>query len=153
MEELSDNIYELITQLVDEGKEHSKKEEYQLSTDKYKKAIRLLSNPVYEWEAFSWLTSNIGLNYLKLENWKDSFRFLNYSLLTSTETNDPLIWFSAGKALYNMDKQNESKNFFIKAYLLSKEFFNEQDSEYKNLIDDDLQLINECANLSNNETR
>lgn len=114
MEELSDNIYELITQLIDEGKEHCENDEYQSSTDKYKKAIRLLPNPRYEWEAFSWLTSSIGLNYMKLENWEDSFKFLNYSLLTSTETNDPLIWFSAGKALHKMNRQDESKNFLSK---------------------------------------
>jgi tetratricopeptide (TPR) repeat protein len=102
MEELSDNIYELMTELVDEGKEFCEKDEYNLSTDKYKKAIRLLPNPKYEWEAFSWLTSSIGLNYLKLENWEDGFKFLHYSLLTTVETNDPLVWFSAGKALYKI---------------------------------------------------
>lgn len=93
MEELSDNTYEIITQLSDEAKNDCEKNEHQSSIDKYKKAVRLLPPPRYEWEAYSWLMTGIGLNYVDMENWQEAFKFLNYSLLSSDEMIDASVWF------------------------------------------------------------
>ena len=58
--EMSDELYNKIVDLCDEGNELIEEDEYQQAIDKLKQGLALIPEPIYEWEASTWIYAALG---------------------------------------------------------------------------------------------
>ena len=70
--ELDDDIYNQITDLSKKGDELFDNGHVEQAIEVYKKALALVPEPIYDWEASTWLFTAIGDAYWELADYFDS---------------------------------------------------------------------------------
>lgn len=78
--ELNDEIYNRITQLCEEGDSLAEDEYFDEAVEKYNEALELLPEPVYAWEAATWIFTALGDAYYMNDEYRQAVNSLNEAL-------------------------------------------------------------------------
>lgn len=133
--ELDKKIYEMVTDLCDEGEGLLDEGNYDNALKKYKQALDLLPLPKEEWEASTWIYTAIGdVFFSKKEYLVASTNFYN-ALNCPNGISNPFILLRLGQSLFEIKDMDKAKEYLLRAYMLEGyKIFNSEDDKYINLI-------------------
>ena len=134
--ELSDELYDKITDLTDEGNDLCDEEEYEKALEKYKKALKLIPEPKTDWEASTWVYTAIGDCYYFLGEYSDAIEALNSAMLCPDGVGNGFITLRLGECYYELDDKEKAADYFVDTYMIEgMEIFEEED-DYKDFAEE-----------------
>jgi tetratricopeptide (TPR) repeat protein len=135
--ELDDKLYEEIKQLSKVGDDCFGNGEVESAVLKYKEALALLPQPVYEWEAATWLFSAIGDAYWELKDFDKAYDAFYDALKSPDGIGNPFIHLRMGELQVEFGNMEKARDELIRAYMgAGVEIFKYEDSKYLNAIHD-----------------
>ncbi len=133
--ELSDEIYNKITALSEEGDVYAGKEQFGSAISVYQQALDLLPSPKTNWEAATWLYVALADAYFNKQEFNQAMDAYQKALMCPDGTMNPYVWFSIGLVYFEWDNMPQAKEQFMRAYMLDgKDIFEDQDPAYFALI-------------------
>lgn len=134
---LDDKIYEKIQNLCEIGDELAEGEQYGKAIDKYTKALKLIPEPKYIYEASTWVYTAIGDSFYLAEDFENALDNFNQALKCEGGLGNPFIVLRIGECFYELDNIERAKYFLLQAYMIEGEdVFSEEDEKYFKLIGD-----------------
>lgn len=135
--ELSDVLYEKITNYCNSGDTLYDNGEYYDAIKKYKKAFELLPEPKEEWEATTWICSALADAFAEVGETEKS---LQYALLANKCPNglmNPYVQLQVGMSFFDIGNIEKAREYFLRAYMLEGEdIFSDVPPEHFALIQD-----------------
>lgn len=133
--ELNDKVYDEIKQRSARGNELADSEYYREALNEFKKALELLPQPVYMWEASTWLYASIGDMYFQLNDYSDSLDSFLQAQKCPDGLGNPFISVRIGECFFELGNIEKAKQYLMQAYMLEGEkIFLDADPKYLALI-------------------
>ena len=133
--ELNDKVYDEIKQRSARGNELADSEYYREALNEFKKALELLPQPVYMWEASTWLYASIGDMYFQLNDYSDSLDSFLQAQKCPDGLGNPFICVRIGECFFELGNIEKAKQYLMQAYKLGREkIFLDADPKYLALI-------------------
>ena len=125
--ELSDEVYDCITILCEEGDEFVEDDDIVEGIKKYKEALNLVPDLKYEYEASTWIYTAIGDAYYLSENNQESLNYFQQALKSPNGIINPFILFRLGQCYYKLNDITNAQEYLLRAYLINgEEVFSEE---------------------------
>lgn len=135
--ELSDEIYNKVQELSEEGNQLADNEKYMEAIHKFADAYRLLPEPKTDWEASTWLLASIGDMWHSLNDHEKSAAAMYDALNSPGGTENPFIYLRLGESLFELGDKKAAKENLLRAYMLDgKDIFENEDPKYFQVIAD-----------------
>lgn len=140
--ELTDEIYKEITDLTNRGNAFSEQNKLIDALECFNKALDLVPNPKYDWEAATWIYTSLGDIYFMKKEYVKALENLNEALKCPNGFTNPFILLRAGQCFLEMKEIDKAKEYLLKSYMLEGEnIFKYEKPKYfnsiKNLITND----------------
>ena len=136
MEELSEKLYEAITNLLDEGDELVERGKYQEAIAYYEEAMNRLPEPKEDWTLFDTIAICIGDSYYEMGEYIVADRFYTMSLTRGSGIENPYVWYVKGRNLIKLDNKEEGVDALMRAYMLDgTDVFDTDDGEFLSYIE------------------
>ena len=133
--ELSEEIYDKITLLSEEGDvllEHGKTED---AIAKYEEALSLVPNPKTDWEASTWLNTALGDSCFIQKEYEKALNYYFNAYKCPGGIDNPYINLMLGETYFELKDLNKAKEFLLRAYMLEgKALFEDEKEDYLKLI-------------------
>lgn len=129
--ELSDELYDKITDFTDEGNDLCDDENYEEALEQYKKALALIPNPKTDWEASTWVYTAIGDCYYFLEKYNEAIESFNSAMLCPDGIGNGFITLRLGECYYKLDDKEKAGDFFVDTYMIDGMEIFEDEEEFK----------------------
>lgn len=143
IEELSDEVCDQIEELCENGNEHFDDEKYDDAIKIWKEALSLIPNPQNSHSESLWLETSIGDAYFMLRDYNKSLEYFQ-NAKSNTEENayeNPFIMLRLGQNLLENNKNEEAKEYLLRAYMFeSEEIFENEDSKYFDFLKQNVEL-------------
>ncbi|WP_443944868.1 tetratricopeptide repeat protein [Pedobacter sp. AW1-32] len=138
--ELSDDIYDKITSLSEQGDEYASREQFTSALKLYEEALALVPEPKTDWEAATWLYVAIGDAWYNKQHFESAMNAYQKALMSPDGTTNPYIWFCIGQVYFEEQNLEKAKTHFMSAYLLDgDEIFQDENPQYFALIKDEVE--------------
>ena len=118
MEELSEKLYEAITNLLDEGDELVERGKYKEAIAYYEEAMNRLPEPKEDWTLFDTIAICIGDSYYEMGEYIVADRFYTMSLTRGSGIENPYVWYVKGRNLIKLGNKEEGVDALMRAYML-----------------------------------
>lgn len=129
--ELPNEIYEEITLLCQHGDELANNNTLEEAKSRYISALKLLPDPVNDWEAATWIYVAIGDIHFKNGNYEKCFKCFYNAVQCPKGLGNPFIHLRLGQAYYELDDIDKAKDELARAYMgAGEDIFDEDDSKY-----------------------
>lgn len=136
MEELSEKLYEAITNLLDEGDELVERGKYKEAIAYYEEAMNRLPEPKEDWTLFDTIAICIGDSYYEMGEYIVADRFYTMSLTRGSGIENPYVWYVKGRNLIKLGNKEEGVDALMRAYMLDgTDVFDTDDSEFLSYIE------------------
>ncbi|MFC2276075.1 MAG: tetratricopeptide repeat protein [Prevotella nigrescens] len=136
MEELSEKLYEAITNLLDEGDELVERGKYKEAIAYYEEAMNRLPEPKEDWTLFDTIAICIGDSYYEMGEYIVADRFYTMSLTRGSGIENPYVWYVKGRNLIKLDNKEEGVDALMRAYMLDgTDVFDTDDGEFLSYIE------------------
>lgn len=135
MNELTDEVYEQITEFCEEGNIYVERHMFDDAIQKYKLALDLIPEPITYWDASTWVYVAIGDTYYLMNEFQLAVNNLLESLKCPGGIGNPFIMLRIGQCFFELDDLERAKNYLLQAYMFEGyEIFADQDYKYFELI-------------------
>lgn len=136
MEELSEKLYEAITNLLDEGDELVERGKYKEAIAYYEEAMNRLPEPKEDWTLFDTIAICIGDSYYEMGEYIVADRFYTTSLTRGSGIENPYVWYVKGRNLIKLGNKEEAIDALMRAYMLDgTDVFDTDDGEFLSYIE------------------
>lgn len=136
MEELSEKLYEAITNLLDEGDELVERGKYKEAIAYYEEAMNRLPEPKGDWALFDTIAICIGDSYYEMGEYIVADRFYTMSLTRGSGIENPYVWYVKGRNLIKLGNKDEGVDALMRAYMLDgTDVFDTDDGEFLSYIE------------------
>ena len=136
MEELSEKLYEAITNLLDEGDELVERGKYKEAIAYYEEAMNRLPEPTEDWTLFDTIAICIGDSYYEMGEYIVADRFYTMSLTRGSGIENPYVWYVKGRNLIKLGNKEEAIDALMRAYMLDgTDVFDTDDGEFLSYIE------------------
>lgn len=136
MEELSEKLYEAITNLLDEGDELVERGKYKEAIAYYEEAMNRLPEPKEDWTLFDTIAICIGDSYYEMGEYIVADRFYTMSLTRGSGIENPYVWYVKGSNLIKLGNKEEGVDALMRAYMLDgTDVFDTDDGEFLSYIE------------------
>ena len=136
MEELSEKLYEAITNLLDEGDELVERGKYKEAIAYYEEAMNRLPEPKEDWTLFDTIAICIGDSYYEMGEYIVADRFYTMSLTRGSGIENPYVWYVKGRNLIKVGNKEEAIDALMRAYMLDgTDVFDTDDGEFLSYIE------------------
>ena len=136
MEELSEKLYEAITNLLDEGDELVERGKYKEAIAYYEEAMNRLPEPKEDWALFDTIAICIGDSYYEMGEYIVADRFYTMSLTRGSGIENPYVWYVKGRNLIKLGNKEEAIDALMRAYMLDgTDVFDTDDGEFLSYIE------------------
>ena len=136
MEELSEKLYEAITNLLDEGDELVERGKYKEAIAYYEEAMNRLPEPKEDWTLFDTIAICIGDSYYEMGEYIVADRFYTMSLTRGSGIENPYVWYVKGRNLIKLGNKEEGGDALMRAYMLDgTDVFDTDDGEFLSYIE------------------
>ena len=133
--ELNDDLYKLITGMSKKGDELFDDDYIEQAIEKYKEALQLLPEPIFSWEAATWLFTAIGDAYWALADYENAYEFFENALRSPGGIGNPFIHLRVGQLDYELGNIKKSEDELIRAYMgAGKDIFDSEHPKYFQVI-------------------
>lgn len=135
--ELSEELYNQILELSEEGDSFVDEGDIASAIDKYQSALDLLPGSKYNWEASTWLYAALGDAYYLSGQDDDALECFMESLKCPDGLENPFINLRIGECFFNNNDSNNAREYLIRAYMSGgEEVFEDEPIKYFNEIKD-----------------
>lgn len=136
MEELSEKLYEAITNLLDEGDELVERGKYKEAIAYYEEAMNRLPEPKEDRALFDTIAICIGDSYYEMGEYIVADRFYSMSLTRGSGIENPYVWYVKGRNLIKLGNKEEAIDALMRAYMLDgTDVFDTDDGEFLSYIE------------------
>ena len=136
MEELSEKLYEAITNLLDEDDELVERGKYKEAIAYYEEAMNRLPEPKEDWTLFDTIAICIGDSYYEMGEYIVADRFYTMSLTRGSGIENPYVWYVKGRNLIKLGNKEEGVDALMRAYMLDgTDVFDTDDGEFLSYIE------------------
>ncbi|MBQ2983024.1 MAG: tetratricopeptide repeat protein [Lachnospiraceae bacterium] len=133
--ELDDKLYFELTELCEEGDNFIEEGDINEAIDKYKKALELIPNPKYEWEASTWVYGALGDAYYLNDQYEEAIVCLAEVLKCPDGLENPFIILRIGQCYFEIENYDKAEEYLLQAYMLEgEEIFEDEEEKYMDLI-------------------
>lgn len=133
--ELEDKLYFEITELCEEGDSFIEEGDINEAIDKYKKALELIPNSKYMWEAATWVYGALGDAYYLNQQYDEALVCFSEGLKCPNGLDNPFIIFRIGQCFFEIENYEKAKEYLLQAYMFEgKEIFEDEEEKYMDLI-------------------
>ncbi len=133
--ELDDVIYDEILRKSEKGNSFSELGQFKEALDEYSDAIKLLPDPIYVWEAATWLFVSIGDTLFQLNDFENSLDSFMQAQKCPDGLGNPFICVRIGECFFELGNKEKAKQYLFQAYMLEGEdIFSDADPKYFELI-------------------
>lgn len=132
--ELSDEIYDQIVELTEEGDELCEDEEWEEAIKCFEKALELVPEPKDEWETSTWIYAALADAYFFWKKYEESLYYLNQAMMCPDGLGNPFIILRLAECHYELGNKNKADEFFFEAYMLEGMEIFEDEDDYKNYV-------------------
>ncbi len=133
--ELEDSVYQRLLALSEAGDNFSDLEAPQAAAEEYVKALRLLPEPIAQWEAAVQLYAALGDALLALTQYDEAQRALQYALQSAEGRGNAYVWLRLGDAERGLGNTPGAVEAYTSAYLLAgREVFEDEDEAWDTLV-------------------
>ena len=137
--ELETTIYKKIVKLSEAGDNYADKEKWDKALQKYYKALELIPEPKYDWEASTWLYVAIGDAYYYKNEYNNAINSMNEALKCPDALGNPFINLRMGESYYELGEYNNAKRYLVQAYMVEgMEIFEGEPQKYYKLIEGEM---------------
>lgn len=133
--ELPDGIHNRIVRLSKEGDSFSEQGKYREAIELYIKALRLVPEPITNWEASTWLLVAIGdANFLS-KNYEQAKNALSDAMHCPGAIGNPFIHMRLGQAQFELGNLGRAADELSRAYIQEgKHIFRNEDPKYLKFV-------------------
>ncbi|WP_211168490.1 tetratricopeptide repeat protein [Azoarcus indigens] len=129
--ELSDAVYERITQLSKEGDDLADNGRFREAVERYLQALELVPDPKTDWEASTWLLAAIGDANFNSKNYEHASAALNDAMHCPGAIGNPFIHLRLGQSQFELGNIDRANDELARAYMgAGKEIFANEDPKY-----------------------
>lgn len=133
--ELSEELYNQILKLSEEGDLFIDEGDMTSAVDKYQSALDLLPNSKYIWEASTWLYVAMGDAFYLGGQYDNALECFMESLKCPDGLGNPFVDLRIGECFFNNDDSNNAREYLMRAYMGGgEEIFEDEPIEYFNVI-------------------
>lgn len=132
---MDDKTFKKIQKLCEQGDKYADKDMFNDAIKKYNQAMALIPNPVYNYEAATWVYVAIGDSYYFLGNYKDALENFQEAQKCLNGIGNPFILLRIGECFFELGSYDNAKNYLLQAYMVDgEEVFENQEEKYFNII-------------------
>lgn len=136
MKELQDAVYNRIVELSEQGDQLAEKMKLDEAILKYQQALELLPEPIYLWEASTWLFAAIGDAYYFSEQYNGGLNAFLEAQKCPDALDNPFICMRIGECFYEIGNFEKAESYLLGVYMLDgKEVFLEEEPKYWNFLE------------------
>jgi tetratricopeptide (TPR) repeat protein len=133
--ELNDAIYNAILEKCDKGNQLADAGKFKEALCEFNDALKMLPDPVYIWEAATWLFVSIGDMYFQLEEYENSIEMFMQSQKCPDGLGNPFVCVRVGECFFELGNIDKAKEYLLQAYMLEgNEIFADADPKYFKVI-------------------
>jgi tetratricopeptide (TPR) repeat protein len=138
--ELDDKLYDELVGLIEEGDELLSDGEVDKAIPLYNKALSLLPDPKFEWEASTYIYTALGDSYFIQQKYDDALTVFQCAFKSVDGEDNPYICLMLGETYFELNDQEKAKDYLLQAFELEGEdIFEDEDEKYFNLIKSSIQ--------------
>lgn len=131
MAELSDEAYEEIKKLCAEGDKEAEAGQYHDSIRTYVKALKLVPEPIFDWETTTWILTAIGDAYFLHGDYERAVAALTDVMHCPGAIGNPFIHMRKGQCHFKLDQLDRAADELTRAYAIEgREMFEDEDPMY-----------------------
>ena len=135
--ELDEKTYGRILKKCNAGDALMDKGKYKKALAEYEAALKLLPEPVYIWEAATWIYTALGDAYFYLADYSKGLDYFMEAQKCADGLGNPFILARIGECFFETGNMEKAKEYLIQAYALEgQEIFSDVDEKYFKLIED-----------------
>ena len=134
MAELTDMIYDKITELCSKGDLKADSGEYNKAVHFYQQALDKLPEPKTDWEAATWIYAALGDAYWFMSDYETSKNCFYNACNCPDGITNPFIIFRLGQIWAECNVSEKASEYLLRAYMLDPKVFEEEDGKYYNII-------------------
>ncbi|MDH5653070.1 MAG: tetratricopeptide repeat protein [Gammaproteobacteria bacterium] len=135
--ELDDEIYEKVKKLSKKGDDLFDGDRIEDAINEYNKALKLIPEPVYDWEASTWLFTAIGDAYWELADLNNAYDAFYEALRSPGGIGNPFIHLRVGQIDFEMGNVTKARDELIRAYMgAGKDIFKHENPKYFSVIEE-----------------
>ena len=137
MNELSDELYDSITQEMNQGDDASENEFFKSALKHYERALDLIPIPKTDWEIALHVYTALGDCCFNLEDYLLANSYYNKALQCPDAVEYGYVWLGLGQSYLEIENFGKAEDALMSAYMLEgKELFEDIDEKYFNIIKD-----------------
>ena len=130
-DELPDEIYDRISDLSERGNDFLDADQYDEAITVWRSALALLPEPRQKWEAAVWLNASIGDAQQQKGETEEALASFRQAAASADGYANGFVQLGIGTCLYDLDRQEESTDPLLRAYMAEGEdIFEESDPKY-----------------------
>jgi tetratricopeptide (TPR) repeat protein len=139
--ELSDELYEQIEELSDQGNDLVDEDDFEGGLEKFQGALDLLPEPKNQWEAAMWLYASVGDMYLFTEDFEAAKENFFNALNCPDGQESGFVHLRLGESLLELGEEDKAVDHLLKAYMLEgPEIFAEEEEKYFDFLKSKVEL-------------
>lgn len=132
--ELPDAVYDQITALSEQGNEELDAGYPDRAIRSWSKAINLLPEPRFVWDAAGWLYASIGDAYWQAGKANDARDALINAVRSSGTQDNPFVFYRLGEVQLSLGDEKNAIENLLKAYMLAGNEIFETEPEGSDLL-------------------
>lgn len=134
--ELESGVYQKIVRLSESGDSYTNQEKWDKALMQYYKALELVPDSKYQWEASTWLYVAIGDVYYYKKEYNEAINSMNEALKCPNALGNPYINLRIGESYYELGDYNNAKRYLVEAYIVDgMDIFEDELSKYYKLLE------------------
>jgi tetratricopeptide (TPR) repeat protein len=129
--ELSDELYEQIEELSEQGNDLVDDDDFEGALEKFQSTLDLLPDPKTDWEASLWLYASMGDMYLFTEDFESAKENFFNALNCPDGQESGFVHLRLGESLLELGEEDKAVDHLLRAYMLEgPEIFEEEEDKY-----------------------
>lgn len=139
MMQLNTRLYIKIKELCKIGDEFASSGDFENAIENYSYAKNLLPEPIYEWEAATWIFVALGDAFFLKGAYTESLNNFCEAQKCVGGIGNPFILLRLGQCYFEINNIKYAREYLMQAYIFEgKKIFDEEDVKYLNFIRGDI---------------